>query len=310
MSSFADTDELAVYPEPGAMKMLEVTCLYEAKDLLGEGPIWNEDEKALYWCDNIRSLVHRYDAAAGSTRTWQMKEEIGSLVFRQNGGIVAGMKSGFRFLDLERGTSELVVRAEPDTDNCLNDGKCDRRGRYWCGTINRDLATPNGGLYRLDPDLTCHKMESGIIASNGMAFSPDDRTLYFCDSRQDTVWAYDLDIESGTISNRRVFISTKDVPGRVDGATVDTEGNYWCAHIHDWHIVCYAPDGVEKRRVKLPVQHPTMCTFGGDNYDVMYVTSGTRFLDPKVHGDQPLAGSLFAIHGIGARGLPEPRFAG
>ncbi len=290
--------------------MPEITCIYEARDVLGEGPIWNEEEKSLYWCDNIRSIVYRYDSRLSTTRQWQMKEEIGSLVFRKGGGIVAGMKSGFCFLDLETGKVEHIVTPEPDTGNCLNDGKCDRRGRYWCGTINRDLKTPNGGLYRLDADLTSHKMESGIIASNGMAFSPDDKTLYFCDSRQDTVWAYDLDIDSGNISNRRVFVSTKDIPGRVDGATVDTEGNYWCAHIHGWHVVCYDPKGREIRRIKLPVQHPTMCTFGGDNYDVMYVTSGTRFLDPKDAASQPLAGSLFAIHDVGAKGLPEPRFAG
>ena len=290
--------------------MLEITCVYEGKDVLGEGPIWNEDEGALYWCDNIRSLVYRHEPRTGATRVWQMKEEIGSLVFRQKGGIVAGMKSGFCFVDLDKDEVQHIVSAEPGTDNCLNDGKCDRRGRYWCGTINRDLKTANGGLYRLDADHTCHKMESGIIASNGMAFSPDDRTLYFCDSRQDTVWAYDLDIDSGAISNRRVFISTKDVPDRVDGATVDAEGNYWCAHIHGWHVVCYDPTGREIRRIKLPVQHPTMCTFGGPGYDVMYVTSGTRFLDPRESVNQPQAGALFAIRGLGVTGLPEPKFAG
>ena len=238
-----------------------------------------------------------------------MPEQVGSLVFRENGGIVAGMKSGFSFLDLERGTFEHIVSAEPETDNCLNDGKPDRRGRYWCGTINRDLKTPNGGLYRLDPDRTCHKMESNIIASNGMAFSPDDKTFYFADSRQDTVWAYDLDIDAGRISNRRVFISTKGLPGRVDGATVDTEGNYWCAHIHDWHVACYDPKGRLVRRIKLPVRHPTMCTFGGDNYDILYVTSGTRFLEPSEAESQPQAGALFAIYDVGAKGFAEPRFA-
>src|SRR5690606_10872817 len=103
---------------------------------------------------------------------------------------------------------------------------------------------------------------------------------YFSDSRQDTVWAYDFDIETGSISNRRVFISTVDVPERVDGATVDTDGNYWCAHIHDSHVACYDPTGRLLRRIELPVKHPTMCTFGGENMDVLFVTSGTRFLAP------------------------------
>lgn len=288
--------------------MTEVVCLSETKDILGEGPMWNEDDKSLYWVDNIRPALRRYTPATRETRSWDMPEEVGSLVFRRSGGIVAGLKSGFAFLDLERFKFDHIVDPEPDTDNCLNDGKPDRRGRYWCGTINRDLKTPNGGLYRLDPDLTCHKMETGIIASNGIAFSPDDKTLYYCDSRQDTVWAYDLDIDSGTISNRRVFISTKGQPGRVDGATVDTEGNYWCALIHDWHVACFDPKGRLMRRIKMPVRHPTMCTFGGDNYDVLYVTSGTRFLDPAEAVSQPQAGALFAVHDVGARGYAEPRF--
>lgn len=290
--------------------MPRIEVVHDAGNVLGEGPCWHAGEQALYWVDALKPAVHRLDRD-GRVSTWAMPRIIGSFVFRQSGGLIAALRNGFATIDLASGAAETIVDPEPDRPtNILNDGKCDRRGRYWCGTINRDLKTPNGGLYRLDADLSCHKMESGIIASNGMAFSPDDKTLYFCDSRQDTVWAYDLDIETGAISNRRVFISTKDVPGRVDGATVDTEGNYWCAHIHDWHVVCYDPRGREVRRVKLPVQHPTMCTFGGENYDVMYVTSGTRFLDPKAHGPQPLAGALFAIHDVGARGLPEPKFAG
>jgi len=289
--------------------MPEIVCLAETKDILGEGPIWNEDDKSLYWVDNITPSLHRYTPTTKKLDTWPMPEQIGSLVFRKNGGIVAGMKSGFAYFNLEKFTFDHIVNPEPDTDNCLNDGKPDRRGRYWCGTINRDLATPNGGLYRLDPNGSCHKMESGIIASNGIAFSPDDKTMYFCDSRQDTVWAYDLNIDAGTISNKRVFISTKGKPGRVDGATVDTEGNYWCALIHDWHIACFDPKGQLVRRIKMPVRHPTMCTFGGDNYDVMYVTSGTRFLDPVEAAAQPQAGGLFAIYDLGAKGFAEPRFA-
>lgn len=289
--------------------MPEVTCIYEAKDILGEGPIWNEDEKALYWCDNIRPCVHKYSQSTGKVETWPMSQEIGSLVFRKNGGIVAGMKSGFCFLDLNANRIEHIVAADSGPTNCLNDGKCDRRGRYWCGSINRDLKTPNAALYRLDPDLTCHQMESGIIVSNGIAISPDDKTFYFCDSRQETVWAYDFDIDAGSLSNRRVFISTKGTPAHIDGATIDVEGNYWCAHIHDWHIACYSPTGRLIRRIKMPVRHPTMCTFGGDNYDIMYVTSKTRLVEPEELKTQPLAGSLFAIHDIGTCGLPEPRFA-
>jgi L-arabinonolactonase len=287
--------------------MDDIFCVYEAKDLLGEGPIWNELENKLYWCDNLRPCIHRYDPANGEVKTWPMKEEVGSLVFRKKDGkIVAGMKSGFAFLDLDAGTVDYIVNPEPETGNCLNDGKVDRAGRYWCGTINRDLKTKNGALYRLDTNLTSHKMDYGVIASNGIAFSPDDKTMYFSDSRSAVVWAYDLDIASGEISNKRVFIENT----KVDGATVDTEGNYWCAHVHEWHVGQHDPKGRLIRKIKMPVRQPTMCTFGGEKFDILYVTSTRNFLQPDEAETTPLAGSLFAIHNVGARGYAEPRFGG
>ena len=290
--------------------MVEIVCLDETRNVLGEGPIWNEKDASLYWCDNIAGKIHRYTPSDKAMKTWDTPEEIGSLVFRKNGGIVAGMKAGFSFIDLEKGTFKHVADADSGPTKCMNDGKCDRRGRYWCGSINRDVKSADAGLYRLDPDLSVHKLESGIIASNGIAFSPDDKTMYYADSRADVVWAYDLDIDTGELSNRREFISTRDMAARVDGATCDIEGNYWCAHIYDWHIACYDPKGKLIRRVRMPVRHPTMCTFGGKDYDVMYVTSATRMAEPTDLASQPHAGGLFAIYGLGARGLPEPLFGG
>lgn len=289
--------------------MVEIVCLDDTRNVLGEGPIWNDRERSLYWCDNIAGKIHRYTPATKTVNTWETPDEIGSLVFRKNGKIVAGMKRGFAFVDLEAGTYEHIADADQGPTNCLNDGKCDRRGRYWCGSINRDVKTPDAGLYRLDADLSVHKLESGIIASNGIAFSPDDQTMYYADSRADTVWAYDLDIDSGELSNKRVFINTQGTDARVDGATCDTEGNYWCAHVYDWDIACYDPKGRLVRKVRMPVRHPTMCTFGGESHDVMYVTSATRMALPEDRATQPNAGGLFAIYGLAARGLPEPLFA-
>lgn len=289
--------------------MVEVECLIEAKDILGEGPIWHPGEKALYWCDNLKSSIQRYDPASGDWRTWDMPEEVGSIVFRKSGGIVGGTKSGFCFIDLETATFEPIADPESDIpETRFNDGKCDRRGRYWCGTMDAGLSQPLAALYKLEADLSCHKMDDGIICSNGMAWSPDDKTMYFADTRAESVYAYDYDIETGTIDNKRVFISTLDMPGRIDGATVDTEGFYWCAHIHGGEIAKFDPDGRLVDAVAMPVLQPTMCTFGGENLDVLYVTSATKFVKPG--DDQPLAGALFAIHGTGATGLPEPFFAG
>jgi len=289
----------------------EIECLYEAKDILGEGPIWHPDEKKLYWCDNLRSCIHRYDPATREVQKWDMPEEVGSIVFRRGRGIVAGMKSGFCFIDLE--TMQIDTIADPEADipgNRFNDGKCDRLGRYWCGTMDAALANPTAALYKLDTDLSCHKMDDGFICTNGMAWSPDNRTMYFADTRAESVYAYDFDIEAGAVSNRRLFISTADIPGRVDGATVDSEGNYWCAHIHGAAIACYDAFGHLVRSIEMPVRQPTMCTFGGENFDILFVTSATKFLKEGEAANQPLAGALFAIHNIGATGLPEPFFAG
>lgn len=290
--------------------MPDVVCLVEARNILGEGPIWRPEEHALYWCDNLKPSIQRYDPVEGRVDVWDMPEEVGSIAFRETGGVVAGMRYGFAFVDLASGRIERIIDPEPHTHNRLNDGKCDRAGRFWCGSINPELKSPTGALYRLDPDLTFHRMRDGIIASNGIAFSPDDRTMYFADSRADTVWAFDLEIATGTISNQRVFIDTRGIPARVDGATVDSEGHYWCAHIHDWTIARYDPNGRLVSTIRLPVRHPTMCAFGGEKLDVLYVTSTRKFLESGEAERQPLAGGLFAIHDVGARGLPEPKFGG
>ena len=292
--------------------MTDVQLIADTKNVLGEGPIWCPIERVLYRVDNLDPKIHRYDPATGSVQTWPMPEEIGSMVLREGSGIVAAMKSGFCFIDLETGKIDPIVDPEPDKpDNRMNDGKCDRRGRYWCGSMNSyfPATEPTAALYKLDPDLGCYKMDEGYIISNGMAWSPDDRTMYFADTRADIVFAYDFDIDTGTISNRRNFISTADTPGRADGATVDAEGFYWCAHVWDWSVVRYDPKGREDRRIRFPVRNVTCVAFGGDNLDVLYVTSSTARQPAEDLASQPMAGGLMAID-VGVKGLPEPRFAG
>ncbi len=291
---------------------VEVEVLVEAGDILGEGVIWHPNEQALYWCDNLKPNIQRYTPATGEHRVWPMPEEVGCIVFREQGGICAAMKSGFAYIDdLDQLDIRYIVDPEPDkVGNRLNDGKCDRAGRFWCGSMDADLQQRTASLYRLDADETCHKMDSGFIVSNGIAWSPDNRVMYFSCTRSEALYAYDFDMDTGDISNRRVLVDTTDKPFRIDGATVDSEGFYWCAEVHDWCIGKYAPDGSRVDRIKLPVRQPTMCTFGGENLDILYVVSATRFLEPNEVPEQPLAGALFAIHGTGAKGIVEPFFKG
>lgn len=283
----------------------------DTHNILGEAPMWNPAERALYWVDALAPAIHRWSAADDRVERWQMPELTASLAFRRQGGIVAAMKSGFKLVNLATGGIDHLTDPEPDhPDNWLNDGKCDRLGRYWCGSVDRNLSHPSGSLYRLDADHRAHRMDTGFIVGNGIAWSPDDSIMYFADSRANRVYQYDFDLGAGTIHDRRVFVSTEDMPARVDGATVDSDGNYWCAHIADWHIACYAADGRLVRRVKVPFRYPTMCSFGGDNLDILFVTSSSQLLGPQERREQPLAGSLLAITDLGARGIAEPFYAG
>lgn len=279
--------------------------------LLGEGPCWSGAERALYFVDALRPAIHRWCPADGALDSWPMPQIVGSFAIRRQGGLIAALQGGFAAVDLPSGRVTPLIDPEPERpDNILNDGKCDRKGRFWCGSRDGALTHPVGALHRLDPDLSVHRMDAGFIVSNGLAWSPDNRVLYFADSRAETVFAYDFDLESGAISNRRVFFSTREIAGRCDGATVDAEGFYWCALVHGGRIARVDPKGRFDRVIDLPVRHPTMCSFGGDNLDILYVTSAASMVPPEEAAANPQAGAVFAIHGLGVRGLPEPVFEG
>lgn len=294
-------------------RQVEIEQVCSLQSLAGECPIWNPDDGALYWVDCRGKAIQR--VVPGQTPVqWQLPKLIGSFGFKRDGGILAAMEDGFHHLDLrvEGGVPgferRLIVDPEPDMPtNRMNDGKCDRRGRYWGGSRGADSVTPLGSLYRLEGS-TCSRVAGDLIVPNGIAFSPDDRTMMLADSESDALFACDFDLDDGVMSNRRLFCSTLNMPGRIDGATFDSEGGYWCAMIFDGMIVRFDPVGRVDRIVRLPTLYPTMCCFGGPKLDVMYVTTGTIFLKPGEAEHQPWAGTLLAIHGLGVHGLPEPRF--
>ena len=195
-----------------------IEVVHEGANIVGESPMWHPIERALYWVDTRRPALHRLNRDR-TVRTWPMPTNIGSYVFRRGGGLVAGLKHGFCTVDQATGAVERILDPEADLpEDRLNDGRCDRRGRYWCGSRDPGNENPGGSLYRLDPDFRCQKMDSGFIVSNGMAFSPDDRTFVFGDSRGDTIWRHDLDLDAGTLANKRVFLDTiRDLGHRVPG---------------------------------------------------------------------------------------------
>jgi L-arabinonolactonase len=290
--------------------MINATCVLDAKSLLGEGPLWDVGEHRLYWVDIKRRLIHRFDPATGEDKCWSTPEDIGSLAVRERGGLIVALKSGFHFYNLETGqaTSLALPRGQPD-NNRFNDGKTDRVGRFWAGSMDDNEKSPSGGLFRLNTDLECKQMVEGIICSNSLCWSPDSRVMYYADSWQRTVWAWDFELETGTIRNRRVFVEVPRSEGVPDGATVDAEGFIWLALWDGWRVTRYAPTGRMHQSVKLPVQRPTCPMFGGSSLNTVFVTSASIGLSGQELKEQPLAGGLFAFK-PDVPGLPETQFKG
>ena len=290
--------------------MTEVRLVVDARNKLGEVPVWDVAEQALYWVDIEGRKLQRLDHVSGAVREWHFPERIGSFALRQAGGLVCAFESGLAFFDPADGAIEWIARPEAMiARNRFNDGKCDRAGRFWAGTMDDRLKEHTGSLYRLDPDRSVHRMDGAIGVSNSLAWSPDDRVFYFADTLDGTIYAYDFDRPSGGIANKRVFATTRDQPGSPDGSTIDAEGYLWNAQWDGWRLVCYAPDGRVDRVVDLPVQKPTSCMFGGPDLSTLYVTSAIWDLSGETLARQPWAGGLLAVT-VGVSGLPEPRFAG
>jgi L-arabinonolactonase len=294
----------------------------DCENHLGEGPIWDVEAGKLFWVDGTgrrvgKPAIWRYDPRDGKVENWRLDRDVGAMVLGRDRNAVLALDDGFYFFDFTTGKTELIGLVDAEQPRTrLNDGKCDRRGRFFAGGMDDKEELKICGLWRLDPDLSITKVDGGIICSNGPCWSPDDETFYFADTFQEEIWAYDYDLATGLPSSRRLFASTKDDAGVADGSTVDAEGYLWNAQLISGDLVRYAPDGTVDRRISMPVKNITSVNFGGPNLDEIYVTSMARVKHPAVHDHFAVeakpqfgAGSLFRIRGLGIRGVPEPRFA-
>ena len=300
-----------------------IECVVETDNHLGEGPVWDVEEGVLYWVDGTgrrvgNPSIWRLDPRTGRTKHWSVDHDVGAMALRQGGGAVLALDDGFYFFDFDSGALDLIELIEADEPrNRLNDGKVDRRGRFVAGGMDDQEELGLCGLWRLDPDLKTIKIDDGIICSNGPCWSPDDKTFYFADTFQQVMWAYDYDIETGNVNNKRDFASSKDEAGFYDGSTVDSEGYIWNAMVIGGELIRYSPDGAVDRRIGMPVKNITSVNFGGPKLDEIYVTSMARVSHPAAHEHftkqmQPQfgAGALFRIRGLGIKGIEEPRFGG
>ena len=277
---------------------------------LGEGPVWSAGEGALYWLDILGRRLLRRAPTDNETHQWHLPVRVSALAVRPAGPLLMACEDGRADFDVGGGGLGPRRPLEPDLpDNRSNDGGCDRRGRFFVGTMDDRERADTGALYQVGPDGATRQLLSGVGISNTLAWSPDDRTFYFADSRAQVIWAFDYDIEAGAISRRRVFVSLAGTSLYPDGSTVDAEGYLWNCQWDGWRVVRYAPDGAVDRVVELPVQRPTSCAFGGPGLRTLYVTSARVGLDDAAREAQPWAGDLLAFE-PGVAGLQDPSFAG
>ena len=296
-----------------AVTELAATCVLPARAMLGESPVWSGTEGRLYWIDIDGRAVHRFDPATGADEAREAPGRPGSVALTPVAGrLLVAIEERLAFLDWDddRWTDWLALEVA-GSGNRMNDGRTDPAGRFWVGSMfdRTSAGRATGMLHRVGSDGVQTVVREGIGVSNGLAFTPDGKTMYFADTKRDTVWAYDYDLETGDATDERVFLEFADLPGRPDGACTDADGCYWIACVYGSAVLRVTPEGVIDQRVTLPVPKPTMPTFGGPGLSTLYITTigggGSHEVDPAY----PEAGGVFAVE-TGVRGVPSPVFAG
>lgn len=288
---------------------MQALDIIPAHDRHGEGPLWNVEDGRLWWTDIHGRRLHRYDPRRKRDDVLAMPDRLCSFAFIDgtNERIVAAFADGVGFLDLRTLQVEWIARPEQDTGRRFNDGRVDRFGRFWVGSMveGAHVARDSAALWRLDGDGRFGAQLEGVGISNGLCSSLDGRTLYFADSPRGTIDAFDLDPATGAIGNRRVLVRLD--AGEPDGSAVDSEGCIWNAVWGAGRVVRYSPDGEVLRVIAMPVDQPSCVAFGGDGLRTLYVTTSPLGLDGPTLERQPLAGHVFAFD-AGVAGLPESRF--
>ena len=292
--------------------MTKIELAFDAGNYLGETPIWSAADQALWWvnCEHEPEL-HRWSPGDGQHRQWPMPKRIGGFVHRADGGLLVALADGLYDFAPETGVLTLRVRSPLPAHIALHECHCDRKGRFWVGSFDQrfpgDRTAKGGSVFRLDgAELT--RVVEGISVANGLAFSPDGRTMYLSDSPTRRVDTFDLDPETGAVANPSPFVQLQDGEGFVDGATVDSDGGYWLANVSAGALRRYRPDGTLDRIVRLPFSNPTKPAFGGPDLGTLYVTSTQMAMQPLSEPTAP-NGPIYALR-PGEYGIAETPFGG
>ena len=292
---------------------IKYTLVSEAQCETGESPVWVAEESALYWLDIPVGKIYRWHASSDALSQWQMPEMVGSMAMCTHGGWIVAMETGIYQVQLNpHGActhTKLADVEHPIQPMRFNDGRCDRQGRFLSGTMFNDTKAGKnvGSLYQFGNDRQLNRLMDDLIVPNGLAFSPDGRTMYLADtytSRQ-TVWAFDYDVDTGTPHNQRVFVDMHQHLGRPDGAAIDADGCYWVCATDAGLVSRFTPEGKLDQSLAVPTAKPAMCAFGGNNLDTLFVTSLRRAGISEE--EDPYAGRVFALQ-PGVKGLAEPMF--
>lgn len=293
------------------MSRPKITPVVNHKCILGEGPVWDHVAQRILWIDIVQGHIHQYTPAIESFKTFSIGEMIGSLALSGN-YVIAAIKSGFHFVDLESEAKVYVNDPEKHIpDNRFNEGKCDPMGRFWAGSMSLSEEGTTGSVYTLLHDFSIEKKIENVTISNGMAWSADQKTFYYIDSPTLQVVSYNYDNATGSISNKKIIIALDVSEGFPDGMTIDEEGMLWIAHWGGWKVARWNPEtGKKLSQIDLPVSQVTSCTFGGENFEDLYITSASIRLSAEQLEKEPLAGSLFVVKNCGYRGMPTFEFVG
>jgi sugar lactone lactonase YvrE len=288
---------------PGAIR-----ALGRGRCALAESPVWNEREGTLCFVDlRDTPAIHVLDVASGHEARWPMHEDIGCIVPCADGTLIAGLRSGFATFDPSRGALDYLCDPEPEKPaNRLNDGKCDARGRLWCGSMNPDSALAEGSLYVLER-ASCRQVLDGWLTPNGIAWSRDGATMYVADTRRGVIDAFAFDRDDGSLRGRRAFADLAALPGGPDGACVDRDGYLWSAIFDGGCLLRLDASGRIDRVVRLPVSKPTSCAFGGRDYRTLFVTTASRGMSASRLAAEPAAGHVLALD-VGVAGVAPDAF--
>jgi sugar lactone lactonase YvrE len=281
----------------------------DARAELGEGALWDAAGGVLLWIDITGHLVHRFNPVTGQNTTMDVGQPVGAVVLATDGRLMLAVEKGFAFLDLVSGRLETIATVEPGQPTRMNDGKCDSRGRFWAGTMAYAETKGAGSLYRLDPDRLVTRVLEQVTISNGIAWSLDDRAMYYIDTPLHTVDRFAFDAASGGIGARSTVVRVDPSVGSPDGMTVDAEGHLWVAMWGGSSVRRYTPTGVLELVVEVPASRVTSCAFGGDSLDELFITTASTGLTDVERAAQPLAGGLFRVR-PGVKGMTAQVFRG